>query len=364
MTLEKRFWEKKEAKNGKCLILRLMKRNRTLAAEWYPQGAIQLTWPHAATDWAPVLEEAITCFVAIGRAILESQKLLIVCTQPEEVRVHFLDCPQEHLYLVVIPSNDTWARDHGAITVLEKGKPVLLDFKFNGWGDKFAADLDDQINAVLWDKKIFNPVCTFEDHRHFVLEGGGIESDGKGSILTTKDCLLNPNRNPHLSQREIENYLKKSLGAERILWLNHGYLAGDDTDSHIDTLARFCNENTIAYVQCLDTKDEHFESLKAMEMELKALRKTNGEAYDLVPLPMADPVYEDGNRLPATYANFLITNDKVLLPFYGSLMDQVALERLSKVFPQREVHGINCRVLIKQHGSLHCVTMQYPESVL
>ncbi len=341
-----------------------MKTKRILPAEWNRQGGIQLTWPHRQTDWAPILEEAIACFVAIGKEILKSQGLLVICQNAVEVGRHFKDCRQERLYLIEIPSDDTWARDHGAITVLEQGKPVLLDFKFNGWGGKFTADLDNAINRSLWNQAVFDPICAFENHQAFVLEGGAIESDGKGTILTTKSCLLNANRNPHLQPNEIENYLKKALGAERILWLANGYLAGDDTDSHIDTLARFCDENTIAYVQCLDPQDEHFAALQAMEKELLAFTKTNGKAYELIPLPMAEPVYKNGKRLPATYANFLIINDKVLLPFYDSLMDQMALRQLAKAFPNREIIGIDCRVLIKQQGSLHCVTMQYPAGVL
>ena len=198
----------------------------------------------------------------------------------------------------------------------------------------------------------------------FVLEGGSIESDGKGTLLTTVECLSSQNRNEYLQKEELEAYLKDVFGFERILWLENGYLAGDDTASHIDTLARFCSEDTIAYVQCKDESDEHFEELQAMEQELQAFRQADGKPYRLIALPMADPVEWEGERLPATYANFLIINGAVLLPYYKSPKDELAKKALQQAFPEREIIGINCLPLIKQHGSLHCVTMQYPEGVV
>jgi len=207
-------------------------------------------------------------------------------------------------------------------------------------------------------------VVRYKDHNNFILEGGSIESDGKGTILTTSECLLSERRNTQFSKTQIEDYLKPTLGAHRILWLNHGYLSGDDTDSHIDTLARFCNENTIAYVKCTDPEDEHFEVLSKMELELKTFTTNEGAPYNLLALPMADPIFFENERLPATYANFLIINGAVLLPYYGSKKDQEAQQILQSAFPDREVIGINCTSLTKQHGSLHCVTMQYPEGVL
>jgi agmatine/peptidylarginine deiminase len=197
-----------------------------------------------------------------------------------------------------------------------------------------------------------------------VLEGGSLESDGKGTILTTSECLLSKNRNEHLSKIQIEQHLKENFGAERVLWLNHGYLAGDDTDSHIDTLARFCNEKTIAYVGCENPEDEHYEALLQMKKELQQFTDVNGNHYQLVELPLPDACFdEDGKRLPATYANFTIVNGAVLVPVYGVLQDEKALEILQNCFPKREIIGVNCRILIEQHGSLHCVTMQYPEQV-
>ena len=335
-----------------------------LPPEWHPQSAIQLTWPHEETDWSALLDEAIVCFVEIAREISKRQKLLIVCPDVSKTKGDLKDCNQENIILVQRDSNDTWARDHGGIVVIEKGNPVVLDFGFNGWGGKYPADKDNKITKLLFEKGAFASEIKYRNNLDFVLEGGSIESDGNGTILTTSSCLLSPSRNGNKSKQEIEQYLHKTLGTERVLWLNHGHMVGDDTDGHIDTLARFCNTDTIAYVKCTDPEDEHFEELAKMENELKAFKTLENKPYHLIPLPMADPIYEEGQRLPATYANFLIINEAVLLPFYGSNKDHEAKEILQSVFPDREVIGINCSSLIKQNGSLHCVTMQYPEGVI
>ncbi|WP_298653915.1 agmatine deiminase family protein [uncultured Proteiniphilum sp.] len=329
-------------------------------AEWYPQSAVQVTWPHRNTDWAESLEEVTACYVALSKEILRREKLLVVCRDTGEVEKYFSGDERENLLCVEIESNDTWARDHGAISLFVDNKPTISDFGFNGWGLKFAANRDNLITGKLFEKAVLRPEVVYLNRLNFILEGGSIESDGKGTILTTTECLLSPNRNQPMTQDEIGNYLKHALGAERILWLRHGFLAGDDTDSHIDTLARFCEERTIAYVKCDDPEDEHYDELKAMEKELESFVAYDGRSYRLVDLPMADAVYHDGERLPATYANFLIINGAVLLPFYGTEKDEIAKRQLQKAFPDREIVGIDCRPLIRQHGSLHCVTMQLP----
>lgn len=335
---------------------------RRLPAEWEPQSAVQLTFPQAQTDWADILDEVLPCFVEIAQAIGRFQPALIVCRDVAATQKLFPE-KTPNLIFVACDSNDTWARDHGGITVTDSGQPLILDFVFNGWGLKFPADKDNLITGRLAQQGIFNaPVA----HGGLVLEGGGIESDGQGTLLTTAECLLSPNRNPHLSQAQIEAHLKSAFGLNRVLWLHHGFLAGDDTDSHIDTLARLCSPTTIAYVQCTDPSDEHFVALQKMEAELRALRTANGQPYQLVPLPMPDPCLhpDDGHRLPATYANFLIINGAVLVPTYAVPQDAAALHIIKGVFPDREVIGIDCRALIMQHGSLHCVTMQYPAGVV
>ncbi len=331
-------------------------------AEWENQSAVQLTFPHAGTDWADVLEEVMPCFVKIAEIISRFQKVLVVCQDISETKNLLKNANPENLLFAKVPSNDTWARDHAGITVFENEKPVVLDFIFNGWGLKFPADKDNLITGKLFKKKIFKAKLR---HGGLVLEGGALESDGLGTLLTTSECLLSPNRNPHFSKKQIENRLKKLFGLDRILWLNHGYLAGDDTDSHIDTLARFCDVETIAFVRCDDPTDKHFSALQKMEMELKTFRQANGEPYKLVALPMTDAIYDsDNQRLPATYANFLIINGGVLVPIYGVPQDGEALKIFEKIFADRQIIGINCRSLILQHGSLHCVTMQFPAGVI
>jgi agmatine/peptidylarginine deiminase len=334
-----------------------------LPAEWYPQSGVQLTWPHKDTDWAYMLDDVQTCFKQVAREIATRELLLIVTPEPEVVKAQIADSMNmKNVRFFQCSTNDTWARDHGAICLIDSISPHILDFCFNGWGSKFSADLDNAITRQLYESKMLKG--TYENHLDFVLEGGSIESDGRGTLLTTTQCLQNPNRNPRLNAVEIEEELKASLHLERILWLHHGYLRGDDTDSHIDTLARFCSPSSIAYVQCNDPNDEHYEELQLMEQELKAFRQADGTPYELFPLPMAAPIWEDGEQLPATYANFLILNEAVLYPTYQQLADEQAKEVLQAAFPKKEIVGIDCRPLICQHGSLHCITMQYPIGVL
>ena len=406
-------------------------RSTFFPAEWFPQSGVQLTWPHAATDWAPLLAEVDDCFIRIALEILVRNELLLIVTpEPDRIKCLFHErIPSRllpHVRYFECPTNDTWARDHGFLTLMTESGPRLLDFQFNGWGGKFPAELDNEINRKL--RPLSNSPRggedfmsseghtsgnaalpptggagegllhgTYESHLDFVFEGGSIESDGRGTLMTTSACLLSPNRNPGLTQQQIEERLLRWFHAERVLWLDHGYLAGDDTDSHIDTLARFCPGGTIAYVQCTDPADEHYEALTAMEEQLKgrplsrplsnsprggedsvssegltsgnaALPPTGGAGEGLlIPLPMPSPIYDpdDGHRLPATYANFLIINGAVLMPTYGQPdNDDLARRQLQKAFPKYDIVPIDCRVLIRQHGSLHCSTMQFPVGVL
>jgi agmatine/peptidylarginine deiminase len=345
-----------------CLKIKKMT-NKIFPAEWAPQQFVQLTWPHADTDWAYMLDEVQACFKNIAREIAKRQRLLIVAPDIEDVRRQIAnEVNMANVTLVELPSNDTWARDHGGITIFEDNKPVVLDFQFNGWGLKFASDKDNLITERLHrGGHLFGEL---RNCRNFTFEGGSIESDGEGTLLTTSECLLSPNRNATMSRNDIEKYLLDTLGARQLLWLDYGYLAGDDTDSHIDTLARLCPNNTILYVKCDDEADEHYEALRLMEEQLKTFRTLNGEPYRLIALPMARPTFEDDERIPATYANYLVMNGAVLVPIYGTDLDAIALEQVGKAFPDREIVGVDCQALIRQHGSLHCVTMQYPSIVL
>ena len=304
-----------------------------MLAEWEHQSMVQLTWPHEGTDWAPILDEITAVYENMASEIRKREPLLIVDS---------------------IPHNDTWARDHGFITVEEESVLFLLDFKINGWGEKFEAALDNEINMHLYEQGLVKG--TYEDHLDFVLEGGSIESDGKGTVFTTECCLMAPHRNQPLAKEEIEERLKEWLGAKRIVWLQHGSLIGDDTDGHIDTLVRICPNDTLLYTG----GDKDHPDLAEMEKELQDLQTLDGKPYRLLKLPLPRPIYDDGDRLPATYANYLIVNGAVLVPTYKQPdLDQEAMDVIQQAFPDREIVGIDCCAVIKQHGSLHCCTMQY-----
>lgn len=339
-----------------------------LPPEWAPQSGVMLTWPHADSDWGPVLGQVEPVFLEIARHISRFEKVLVVChDEPQRAHLRALAragaVPDERLVFAIAPSNDTWARDHGPITVRCRNELRLLDFRFNGWGGKYAHDLDDAIPRALARAGVFGELPL--QSVNLVLEGGGIEVDGSGTLLTTERCLLAATRNPGLGRAALERQLEELLGLTRTLWLRHGALAGDDTDSHIDTLARFCDLRTIAYVACDDPSDEHYAELRAMEAELREFRAADGQPYELLALPWPQAKHDpEGNRMPATYANFLIINGAVLVPTYRDPADAIALDRLRRGFPGREIIGIDCLPLIQQHGSLHCVTMQLPEGVI
>jgi agmatine deiminase len=327
-----------------------------MPAEWERQQCVLMSFPHEETDWAEDdLDEALSPFIRIAQAIAYSEAVYIICKDKRKISSMF--CSTNNMTFIEIPTNDTWIRDYGYISIREEGEKKLLDFTFDGWGGKFEASLDNSVNSTLHQKGYMG--TTPLEKVDFVLEGGSIESDSEGTILTTSACLCNPNRNGGLSKREVEEKLKETLGASRILWLDHGYLAGDDTDSHIDTLARFVNKETIAYVTCDDKEDEHYEALLKMEKQLKDFTTAEGKPYHLIALPMCEAKYDKkGNRLPATYANFLITNDALIYPTYNDKNDKITHEIFIGLFPDKEIIPVNCLKLIEQGGSLHCSTMQ------
>ncbi|QJQ98688.1 agmatine deiminase family protein [Halomonas sp. PGE1] len=341
---------------------------KRLLPEWHPQDAVQLTWPGPESDWAPLLERIEATLEAMVVAIARYQAVLI-SVPDTATRTHLagrfasLGVPEKRVTLVVAPADDTWARDHGPLAVEDNGELRLHDYVFTGWGGKFPAARDNTLTRRLLDAGVY--ACPVSE-RGLVLEGGALESDGAGTLLTTEACLLNPNRNPGLDRAAVEAWLHEDFGVTRVLWLAHGHLEGDDTDSHVDTLARFCDPATIAYVRCDDESDPHYPALAAMEAELKALRRRDGEPYRLVPLPWPSPCFDpvDGHRLPATYANFLIINGAVLVPTYGDAADTRALTALAGAFPGRDIIPIDCLSVIRQHGSLHCLTMQLPQGSL
>ena len=322
-----------------------------LPAEWEPQEGVQLTWPHAGTDWAPMLSEIIPVYQRMAQEIAKRERLIIVA--PEDAAYDRLR--------IICPTNDTWARDHGFISLVDdQGHRRLLDYCFNGWGEKFEATLDNAINRRLYE--LGEIEGEYIDCLDFVLEGGSIESDGRGTIFTTTGCLTAPHRNQPLKKSEIEQRLLQDFGAIRVIWIDHGSLTGDDTDGHIDTLVRICPDDTLLYIGCDDPDDEQYEELRRMEEQLTTLRTIEGQPYRLRKLPMPRPIYDGEDRLPATYANFLIINGAVLCPTYGQAdLDAEAMRIIGETFPDREIVGIDCRPVIRQHGSLHCCTMQFPK---
>ena len=342
-------------------------KNRRLPAEWEPQSGVMITWPHIHSDWIDSLDKIQEVYLQLVKAITRFEKLLIIAYDDEHLSLikSQLDAANQdetNIIYSINRTNDTWTRDYGPIT-LDKKNDHILDFRFNGWGNKFDASLDTKVTPALVSSNIFKTENLTS--AEFVLEGGSIESDGKGTLLTTSDCLLTDTRNTLYTKESISEIIESTLGVNKILWLEHGYLSGDDTDSHIDMLARFTDTDTIVYVKCEDKNDEHYESSCKMEAQLKTFTNWEDKPYKLQSLPFPDPVFdEDGRRLPASYANFLIINGAVLVPIYNDKHDQKALSIIGKCFPDREIIGIPFLAAIEQNGSLHCLTMQIPKGYL
>ncbi len=332
----------------------------TLIAEWSPQWGIMLTWPHQHMDWQN-LAAVEDVYLQLVAAISTYEKVLIVCydkahQQHIQQRIGIPHQLTQCLF-VIAPSNDVWARDHGPISIKKNGNTQLLNFQFNAWGNRYPAKLDNAINHTVF--KSLHQYSTQDID--FVLEGGSIEYDGNGSLLGTARCLLNKNRNPQYSRTQITEKLKTNLGVQQITLLQHGALLGDDTDAHIDTLARFCNERTLMYAHCEKNDVDHFYELQKMQEELKHLKNIHGQAYQLIPIPLPAAIYHQGQRLPATYLNFLIINQAVLLPIYQDDKDNEVISIFESVFKEHKIIPINCLPIIQQYGSLHCLTMQLAE---
>ena len=356
-----------------------------LPAEWELQSAIMLTWPHAGTDWKPYLPEISQTYLELADIITRYEHLLVATPDVTGIQLllenHLNQEQMNRIHLYEVESNDTWARDHGPITMVLRKKqntwmvPIrMLDFKFNGWGEKFRWEKDNAINLKLYYMAAFN--ADMENHQGFVLEGGSIESDGKGTLFTTSQCLLAPHRNQPLDHDSIDHLLKTFFHLKRVVWLDHGNLIGDDTDGHIDTIVRVAPHDTLLYVGCDDPEDEQYEDFQALEKQLQSLFTWEGYPYRLLKLPMPDPIFDEGDRLttdkdskgdrlPATYANFLILNKAVIYPTYNQpAKDEEARKQIQLAFPDRDIIGVDSRTIIRQHGSIHCLTMQLPEGAL
>lgn len=335
-----------------------------LPAEWEPCEAVLLAWPHENTDWAHMLDEVRHTYGEIIKALANITNVIVIGPEAPDSSYYPEGTRLENIIYRYIPTNDTWTRDYGPITVFTPDGARHLDFCFNGWGLKFAAARDNMATARLCEAGLL-PYPRLS-RLGFTLEGGGIDTDGKGFILTTASCQLNPNRNGEITREEIDEVLKQELGAHTVAWLYNGELEGDDTDGHIDTLARIVPPgDTILFSGCSNPSDSNYPSLLKMKEELQALRRSDGMPFNLVELPIPDPIYdpEDGTRLPATYANFLIVNNHTLLPVYNQpLQDMTAKMALQAAMPDYEIISIDCNSLIRQHGSLHCATMQIPKA--
>ena len=306
-----------------------------LPAEWERQKALLVAYPHSESDWSAYLEEARAFYDEFIDIVTRYQEVILLVHPDSSIK------PKKSVATILVQTNDTWVRDFGPITVFDQNSPKLLDFTFNGWGLKFAANLDNQVNRIVFGTKKIG----------FVLEGGSIDSNGKGVLLTTESCLLEANRNPHMTKVDIEHYLKRTFGLKKILWLENGFLEGDDTDGHIDMLARFVSEDTIVYTYCDDPDDTHFEAFQKMQEEIKSF------GFHTIPLPWVGPKYFEGKRLPASYANFVIINKAVIVPTYNDPNDQEALSIFKRLFPDRDIIGLDATILIRQHGSIHCSCM-------
>ena len=338
-----------------------------MPAEWERQSMIQLTWPHEGTDWRPMIDEITAVYVKMAAAISRRERLLVVCPDSGNVRRMLSLCltaaEMDNITFYSCPTDDTWARDHGLISLVGTAygghccEPLLLDFRFNGWGGKFPSDRDNAVSSSIYGAGLVRG--KYEDNLDFVLEGGSIESDGQGTVFTTTRCHTAAGRNGQ-PKAQIEQELLRRLRAKRIVWIDHGGLAGDDTDGHIDTLVRVAPDYTLLYTRAREG-DEHYAELMLMESELRALRTLDGQPYRLVQLPLPSAICDDnGCRLPATYANFLVINGAVLVPVYGQpATDRQALQLIGRAFPDRETVAIDARPIICQHGSVHCCAMQY-----
>ena len=356
-----------------------------LPAEWEPQSAIMLTWPHGGTDWKPYLRQITNTYLQLADIITRYEDLLVVTPILESTQRMLAEKLSEgqmsRVHLYEMDTNDTWARDHGPISMVSRGRhnshviPIhLLDFKFNGWGEKFDWKKDNAINLQLYYQGAFN--AALENHQGFVLEGGSIESDGKGTLFTTSQCLLAPHRNQPLTRENIDSLLRNFFQVRNVVWLDHGNLVGDDTDGHIDTIVRVAPHDTLLYVGCDDEEDEQYEDFQALEKQLQKLFTYEGYPYRLLKLPMPDAIYDEGDRLttdrnskgdrlPATYANFLILNGAVIYPTYNQPeKDEEAKRQIQLAFPDRDVIGVDSLTIIRQHGSIHCLTMQLPEGAI
>jgi agmatine deiminase len=335
-----------------------------MPAEWEPHRGTWLSWPHKQASWPGRFAPVPGIFATMVRSLADREEVHVNVAGPAmeaSVRSLLADAGADagNVFFHHIPTNDAWCRDHGPSFVQRtrggRREQAIVDWGFNAWGDKYPPyDLDDVVPTRIGAElglPVFEP--------GIVMEGGSIDVNGRGTLLTTEACLLNPNRNPQLDRSAIEQCLRDCLGVSKILWLGDG-IEGDDTDGHVDDLTRFVHESTVVTVVESDPSDRNYEPLQENLERLRRMSDQNGRPLRVVPLPMPRPLYHEGQRLPASYANFYIANGLVLVPTYDPPRDEEALATLRDVFPGREVVGIDCTDLVWGLGAFHCITQQWP----
>ena len=335
-----------------------------MPAEWEPHRGTWLSWPHNLETWPPTqLTEVQEAWVKVIEALSRHEQVCLL-TEDEQTRQHVTlrlkngGTAMEQVSMLVIPTVDVWMRDYGPTFVTRAGaeEPLALnDWVFNGWGGKYRSyENDDRVTREI--ASLLNiPVF---DHE-IVLEGGSIEVNGRGTCLTTEQCLLNKNRNPHMGRGQIEQFLEQSLGVRQVIWLGDG-IAGDDTDGHIDDIARFVNPSTIVCILESNPQDPNYRPLQENFERLQGARDQDGKKFTIVPLPSPRPIYYQGSQLPASYANFYIANQQVLVPTFDDPNDETTLRILQELFDDRQVIGVGCREVVAGLGGIHCVTQQEP----
>lgn len=341
---------------------------RSLPAEWAPQGAVMLIWPHDRTDWAGSLDRVEAAMAAFAAAITRFESLVVVC-RDDGVRRNALErlagvgCNRGAVATVIADTDDTWARDIAPIPVVDGGLPLLVHCRFNGWGGKYDHARDREFGRALIDTPGFATLGY--ERAPITLEGGALESDGAGTLLVNRPTVLDPERNPDLDAAGAEARFRQHFGVERTLWIDVPALPGDHTDGHVDTLARFCDAGTIACTAVSTPEPAVADATHAaLERQLAGLRRPDGSAYHLIPLPEPAPITAaDGTPLPATYTNFLLVNGAVLVPVYADPADGPAIERLQAAFPDRTAVPVPARTFIEQGGALHCLAMQLPDGI-
>ena len=331
---------------------------RRMPAEWEPQQACLLTWPHRDGHWRDSLNAIEACYRQLALTIGAQQRLIVLARDHHHRRHILAQLTAKPPEVVIIPHDDTWIRDYGPLTIILNGALTLLDFGFNAWGGKYPYARDAKACAQLL-RTVFSDIPA-ESHSDWVLEGGALDCNGAGAAMIVTGTLLDSARNPNRTRRALTAKLRASLGLNHIHWLHLAPLRGDDTDGHIDTLARFIDTNTIAYQGCDDPNHPNHACLQQLQAQLTALRNAQGAPYTLLKLPDPPRQPTADAPLPAGYANFLFINGSVLLPAYDCPQDLIAQHRLAGALPEHRIVPLDTRPLIRQYGGIHCAVMHIP----